>query len=158
MAAQYYGINDKYYTLSAEGSTLKNSSGAALPMFQNVSESDIIGNAGDKPGGGAYDLQGALGASGGFQKLDPIRGKVDFPMGEAKSKPNITLSGLSQESNDSYHALSRQCPFEARSQGGHPFILKITHNTKHGMASRGPYSLPFFPSSLHERRLSPNEV
>ena len=28
-------------------------------------------------------------------KLDPIRGKVDFPMGEAKSKPNITLSGLS---------------------------------------------------------------
>ena len=30
-----------------------------------------------------------------IQKHDPTRGKVDFPMGEAKSKLNITLSGLS---------------------------------------------------------------
>jgi hypothetical protein len=47
------------------------------------------------------------------------------------------------------NALSRQDHKEA--------ILSYSNysQTRHELASRGPYSLPFFPSSLHERRLSP---
>ena len=36
-----------------------------------------------------------------------------------------------------------------------PLTFSIPQPYKQGMAGRGPYTLPLFPSSLHERRLSP---
>ena len=70
-------------------------------------------------------------------------------MGEAITLLNITLSGLSQES-----AFLRS-PFEATIIRRPILSNSISQPYKQGMAGRGPYTLPLFPSSLHERRLSP---